>query len=106
MVIGPGLIRLPISILPPKLLETCILGPGAFIGPNAVIRADEVDSKGEVKSIEIRAECNVQDGVIIHALCGTQVTVGQRTSLAHSCIIHGPCTLGRKLLYWTLSGHI
>ncbi len=71
------------------------IGPEVFVGPNAVIRADETDAKGCVQPIEIEAQCNVQDGVIIHALGGTQVTVGQRTSLAHGCIIHGPCTLGR-----------
>ena len=66
-----------------------------FIGPNAVIRADEADDNGKILPIEIGAECNVQDGVIIHALGGTQVTVGQRTSLAHGCIVHGPCTIGQ-----------
>ena len=66
-----------------------------FIGPNAVVRADETDDKGKVHPIEIQAQCNVQDGVIIHALGGTQVTVGQRTSLAHGCIVHGPCTIGQ-----------
>ena len=67
-----------------------------FIGPNAVIRADEADDNGKVLPIEIGAECNVQDGVIIHALGGTKVTIGRRTSLAHGCIIHGPCTLGEN----------
>jgi carbonic anhydrase/acetyltransferase-like protein (isoleucine patch superfamily) len=65
-----------------------------FIGPNAVVRADETDDDGNVSPIEIGPECNVQDSVIIHALGGTKVTVGQRTSLGHGCIIHGPCTLG------------
>lgn len=71
------------------------IGPDVFIGPNAVVRADETDDKGQVQPIEIGAECNIQDGVIVHALGGTQVTVGQRTSLAHGCIIHGPCTIGQ-----------
>ncbi|MHC4192834.1 MAG: gamma carbonic anhydrase family protein, partial [Planctomycetota bacterium] len=54
------------------------IGPEVFIGPNAVVRADETDDKGQVQPIEIQAQCNVQDGVIIHALGGTQVTVGRR----------------------------
>jgi len=70
------------------------IGAKVFIGPMAVIRADEADDKGEVKPIEIGPECNVQDGVIIHALAGTRVTVGRRSSLGHGCIIHGPCILG------------
>lgn len=65
-----------------------------FIGPNAVVRADETDDNGNVSPIEIGPECNVQDGVIIHALAGTTVTVGRRSSLGHGCIIHGPCALG------------
>ena len=70
------------------------IGPGVFLGPNAVIRADELDEDGEVKPIVLEAECNVQDGVIIHALAGTEVTIGQRTSLSHGAIVHGPCSIG------------
>lgn len=71
------------------------IGAHVYIGPNVVVRADETDSRGDVMPIEIASECNIQDGVIIHALGGTQVTIGQRTSLAHGCIIHGPCNLGQ-----------
>jgi len=70
------------------------IGPRVFIGPNAVIRADEFDTDGEVQAIVVEAECNVQDGVVIHALAGTQVTIGKRTSLAHGAIVHGPCSIG------------
>ena len=72
------------------------IGPLVFIGPGAVIRADEADRNGEVKPIVLEAECNVQDGVIIHALAGTHVTIGRRTSVAHGAIIHGPCSLGEQ----------
>ncbi len=67
-----------------------------FIGPNVVIRADEVDKHGKVKPIVIEAQSNVQDAVIIHALAGTEVTIGRRTSLAHGAIIHGPCTVAER----------
>ena len=72
------------------------IGPKVYVGPNAVIRADESDDKGKVHSIEIAAECNIQDGVIIHALAGTKVKIEQQTSIAHGSIIHGPCTLGQN----------
>ncbi len=72
------------------------IGSRVFIGPGAVIRADEADKNGEVKPIVLEAECNVQDGVIIHALAGTEVMVGPRTSLAHGAIVHGPCSLGER----------
>ncbi len=77
-----------------QIIGRVSIGAKVYVGPNAVIRADETDADGQVHSIEIGAESNVQDGVIIHALGGTQVTVGQRTSLAHGCVIHGPCKLG------------
>ncbi len=70
------------------------IGPKVYVGPNAVIRADETDSNGKVAPIIIEEGSNVQDAVIIHALAGTKVTVGKKTSLAHGCIIHGPCTIG------------
>jgi len=69
------------------------IGPRVFVGPNAVIRADEVGKDGEVSPIVLEAECNVQDGVIIHALAGTEVSIGQRTSLAHGAVVHGPCSI-------------
>jgi carbonic anhydrase/acetyltransferase-like protein (isoleucine patch superfamily) len=67
------------------------IGKRVFVAPTAVIRADEENS-----SILIEDECNVQDGVIIHALENTQVVVGEGTSLAHGCIVHGPCSIGRE----------
>jgi len=79
-----------------RIIGNVHIGAQVYVGPNAVVRADETDDKGQVHSIEIGSQCNVQDGVIIHALGGTQVSVGQRTSLAHGCIIHGPCTIGKE----------
>ena len=70
------------------------IGQHVFIGPNVVIRADEPDDGGHVCPIIVEDECNVQDAVIIHALAGTEVTIGQRTSLAHGAIVHGPCRIG------------
>ena len=77
-----------------QLIGAVRIGPRVFVGPNAVIRADELSPDGDVKPIIIEAECNIQDGVIIHALAGTHVTVGPRTSLSHGAIVHGPCSLG------------
>ena len=71
------------------------IGAGVYMGPYSVVRADEADDHGDVSPIAIGPECNVQDGVIIHALGGTRVTIGRRTSLTHGCVIHGPCTIGQ-----------
>ncbi len=66
------------------------IGRNVFIGPTAVIRADEPGS-----SIAIGDNCNIQDRVIIHALEGSFVLIGEGTSLSHGCIIHGPCKIGK-----------
>ncbi len=67
------------------------IGENVFIGPGAVIRADERNSK-----IIIGDNCNVQDRVIIHCLEETTVIIHQETSLAHGCIIHGPTEIGQN----------
>jgi carbonic anhydrase/acetyltransferase-like protein (isoleucine patch superfamily) len=64
-----------------------------FVGPYAVIRADEVDADGNLEPIIIGADSNIQDGVVIHSKGGAPVTIGCRTSIAHRSIIHGPCSI-------------
>jgi len=67
------------------------VGKNVFIGPGAILRADEPRS-----SIAISDNCNVQDRVIIHALKNSSVLIEENTSLTHGCIIHGPCKIGRN----------
>jgi len=78
-----------------RVIGKVCIGTGVYIGPYSVVRADEADDHGGVSPITIGPECNVQDAVIIHALGGTHVTIGRRTSLTHGCVIHGPCTIGQ-----------
>jgi len=73
------------------IIGKLIVGKNAFIGPGAVIRADEPDS-----SIIIGDNCNIQDRVIIHSLSGCEVVIGKNSSLAHGCIVHGPCKIGKN----------
>ena len=68
-----------------------------FIGPYAVIRADEVNDAGEMAPIIIKRDSNIQDGVVIHSKSGAAVTVGERTSIAHRSIVHGPCEVGNDV---------
>ena len=72
-----------------------------FVGPYAVIRADEVNEEGEMLLILIKQGSNIQDGVVIHSKAGAAVTIGERTSIAHRSIIHGPCTVGNDCLLYT-----
>lgn len=77
-----------------RIVGNVHVSAGCYIGPFAVVRADEVGSDGKVAPICIGQETNIQDGVIVHALSGTKVTIGKRCSIAHGAIIHGPCTIG------------
>ena len=66
------------------------IGENVYVAHNVIIRADEPGA-----SIVIEDNCNVQDAVIIHGLSGSKVEVKKNTSLAHGCIVHGPCTIGK-----------
>lgn len=67
------------------------IGKNVFIAPHAVIRADEPKS-----AIIIKTNCNIQDGVLVHALSGSRVIVNEAVSLSHGCIVHGPATIGKN----------
>jgi carbonic anhydrase/acetyltransferase-like protein (isoleucine patch superfamily) len=71
-----------------------IVKENVFIGPYAVIRADEVNEDGDMEPIVIGAGSNIQDGVVIHCKAGGGVSIGKDTSIAHRSIVHGPCTVG------------
>ncbi|MGQ5524189.1 gamma carbonic anhydrase family protein [Chitinimonas sp. PSY-7] len=71
-----------------------IIEENVFVGPYAVIRADEVDAEGGIQPIRIGANSNIQDGVVIHSKSGAAVNIGRHTSIAHRAIVHGPCEVG------------
>ncbi|MEG3768257.1 hypothetical protein [Alteromonas sp. 14N.309.X.WAT.G.H12] len=83
----------PTAIICGKVL----IEDNVFIGPYAVIRADEVDENGNMEAIIIKRDSNIQDGVVIHSKSGAEVIVGERTSIAHRSIIHGPCEVGNDV---------
>ncbi|MDO6385926.1 MULTISPECIES: carbonate dehydratase [unclassified Uliginosibacterium] len=74
-----------------------IVHDNVFIGPYAVIRADEVDASGGMQPIVIGAHSNIQDGVVIHSKSGAAVKIGEHSSIAHRSIVHGPCEIGRRV---------
>lgn len=74
-----------------------VIGENVFVGPYAVIRADEVNEHGAMDPIIIGANSNIQDGVVIHSKSGAAVTIGEFTSIAHRSIVHGPCTVGDRV---------
>lgn len=74
-----------------------VVHENVFIGHYAAIRADEVDANGHMDAIVIGAHSNIQDGVVIHSKSGAAVSIGERTSIAHRAIVHGPCTVGSNV---------
>jgi carbonic anhydrase/acetyltransferase-like protein (isoleucine patch superfamily) len=71
-----------------------VVEENVFIGPYAVIRADEVNDDGGMEAIVIGANSNIQDGVVIHCKAGGGVSIGRNASIAHRSIVHGPCVVG------------
>lgn len=74
-----------------------IINANVFIGPYAVIRADETNDAGDMEPIIIGANSNIQDGVVIHSKAGAAVIIGENSSIAHRSIIHGPCEIGHHV---------
>ncbi len=98
----------PSALIDPsaQIIGKVIIEKNVFVGPLAVIRADERGPDGEVSPIILKEEVNVQDGVIIHTASGTTVTIGAKTTVAHGATVHGPCSIGiacflamRSILY-------
>jgi len=76
------------------LMGRVIVGEKVFVGPHAVLRADEPGPGGTVEPIVVGEGANVQDCVVVHALGGTGVMIGPGSSVAHAAVIHGPCEIG------------
>jgi carbonic anhydrase/acetyltransferase-like protein (isoleucine patch superfamily) len=64
------------------------IGANVFVGPHVSIRGDEGGP------IVIGSGSNVQDHVVMHALKGEAITIGQEVCVAHAAVVHGPCTIG------------
>lgn len=68
-----------------------VLGPGCSVWFNAVVR-------GDVNSIRMGRNCNIQDGAIIHCTYQTAATtIGNDVSIGHGAIVHG-CTVEDRVL--------
>lgn len=85
------------------------LGEECYIAPNATIVGDvRIGNKcsiwfnavvrGDVNSITIGNESNIQDGAVIHATYLKAATViGNRVNVGHNAIVHG-CTVKNNVL--------
>ena len=73
------------------LIGDVILGDQCSVWYNAVVR-------GDVHSIRMGNQVNIQDGAIIHATYKkAPTTIGNRVSIGHNAIVHG-CTIHDDVL--------
>jgi len=94
-----------------KTLRNCtpVIGENVFLAETAVIIGDVVIGndcsiwygavlRGDVHSIKIGNNVNIQDGAIIHATYQKSPTnIGDNVSIAHGAIVHG-CTIHENVL--------
>ena len=67
------------------------LGAGSSVWMNAVLR-------GDVHSITVGEETNIQDGAVVHGMKGLYpVVLGDRVTVGHNATVHG-CTLEDDVL--------
>lgn len=67
------------------------MGDNCTVWFNAVVR-------GDVHSITIGNNTNIQDGAVIHCTYQkAKTTIGDNVSIAHNAIVHG-CTVGNNVL--------
>jgi carbonic anhydrase/acetyltransferase-like protein (isoleucine patch superfamily) len=77
--LGPGVFLAPTSVL----IGNVELGARASVWYGSVLR-------GDVHSIRIGADANVQDGAVLHGTQGEwPVLVGERVSIGHHATVHG-----------------
>lgn len=68
-----------------------LMGENCTVWFNAVVR-------GDVHSITIGDNTNIQDGAVIHCTYQkAKTTIGSNVSIAHNAIVHG-CTIGDNVL--------
>ena len=85
------------------------IGKDCFLADNATITGDVVMGdncsvwfnavvRGDVHSIRVGNNVNIQDGVIIHCTYKkAPVTIGNNVSIAHNAVVHG-CTINDNVL--------
>jgi carbonic anhydrase/acetyltransferase-like protein (isoleucine patch superfamily) len=94
---------LPVKGITPRIPDNC------FIAPNATIVGDVIMEegcsiwfnaviRGDVNSIRMGKQVNVQDGAVIHCTYQkSQTLIGNNVSIGHNAIVHG-CVIEDNVL--------
>ncbi|HEY4656720.1 MAG TPA: gamma carbonic anhydrase family protein [Cyclobacteriaceae bacterium] len=79
------------------LAETAVVVGEVVMGDNCTVWYNAV-VRGDVHSITIGNNTNIQDGAIIHCTYQkAKVTIGSNVSIAHGAVVHG-CTIADNVL--------
>ncbi|HWW20563.1 MAG TPA: gamma carbonic anhydrase family protein [Steroidobacteraceae bacterium] len=73
-----------------QVIGSVILGTGASVWFNAVLRADD-------ERIEVGAGSNIQDGCVVHCDVGAPTILGRDVTVGHMVMLHG-CVIGDETL--------
>ena len=69
-----------------SVIGSVILEENVSIWFNAVVR-------GDIETIHIGANSNVQDGAVLHTDPGTPLNIAENVTIGHQAMLHG-CTIG------------
>jgi len=87
----------------PKFGENCFLAPNATVVGDVEMGNDcsvwfNAVVRGDVNSIRIGNNVNIQDGAVLHCTFEkTKVVIGDNVSIGHNALVHG-CTLEDNVL--------
>ena len=94
---------LPVRGIEPKFGENCFIADNAAVvgevtmGKNCSVWFNAV-LRGDVHSITIGENSNIQDGAVIHCTYKkARVFIGNNVSIAHNAVVHG-CTIEDNVL--------
>jgi carbonic anhydrase/acetyltransferase-like protein (isoleucine patch superfamily) len=94
---------LPVRGIKPKFGANCFIADNATVvgevvmGENCSVWFNAV-VRGDVHSIEIGDNSNIQDGAVIHCTYRkAKVVIGKNVSIAHNAVVHG-CAINDNVL--------
>ncbi|AEF41047.1 gamma carbonic anhydrase family protein [Hoyosella subflava] len=86
----------------PQIDSTAWIAPNAAVIGRVTIAADasiwyNAVLRGDLETISVGAQTNIQDGCVLHADPGMPLQVGSGVSVGHNAILHG-CTVEDDVL--------
>jgi len=86
---------IPVRGFTPQIGKNCFIAPNAtlvgevILGDNCSVWFNAV-LRGDVNTIQIGNNCNIQDGAVLHCTYQRSKTIlGNNVSVAHNAVVHG-----------------